>query len=92
MTRAYWIMGRTNEAITIARSAIERISDILYGHAQLPIILADTGRDAEARLTVAEVLRINPKFSVEAWSEGRGQGSEVAAREVDALRKAGLPE
>ncbi len=92
MTRAYWIMGRTNEAITIARSAIERISDILYGHAQLPIILADTGRDAEARRTVAEVLRINPKFSVEAWSEGRGQGSEVAAREADALRNAGLPE
>ena len=92
MTRAYWIMGRTNEAITFARSAIERISDILYGHAQLPIILADTGRGAEARRAVAEVLRINPKFSVEAWSVGRGQGSEVAAREADALRKAGLPE
>jgi adenylate cyclase len=85
-------MGRTDEAITIARSVIERDPDILYGHAQLTIILADTGQDAEARRAAAEVLRINPKFSVEAWSEGRGQGSEVAAREVDALRKAGLPE
>ena len=85
-------MGRTDDAITIARSVIERDPDILYGHAQLTIILADTGQDAEARRAAAEVLRINPKFSVEAWSEGRGQGSEVAAREVDALRKAGLPE
>ncbi len=71
MTRAYWIMGRADEAITIARSAIERVSDILYGHEQLTIILADTGRDAEERRAAAEVLRINPKFSVEAWSEAR---------------------
>ena len=85
-------MGRTDEAISIARSAIERDPDILYGHAQLTIILADTGQDAEARRAAAEVLRINPKFSVEAWSEGRSQDSEVAAREADALRKAGLPE
>ena len=85
-------MGRADEAITIAPSATERVSEFLYGHAQLTIILANMGRDAEARRAAAEVLRINPKFSVEAWSEGRGQDSEVAAREADALRKAGLPE
>ncbi len=39
-----------------------------------------------------EVLRLEPKFSVEAWKARRGAPTELSIREAEALRKAGLPE
>jgi hypothetical protein len=43
-----------------------------------------SGRDEEARAEVAEVLRIDPNFSLEKFAKKAGAGL------VSALRKAGL--
>ncbi len=49
------------------------------------------GREKEARAEAAEVLRINPKFSVDSWAKTSlyNDQSEID-KLADALRKAGL--
>ncbi len=51
------------------------------------------GRDEEARAAAAEVLRINPKFSLELVAKRSlvKNRSEID-KMIDALRKAGLPD
>jgi adenylate cyclase len=92
LTRAYWFMGKTDEAIAAARSAIERDPELSISHKLHAIVLIDAGRDAEARRAAAEVLRLEPNFSVEAWAARRGTPTELSIREAEALRKAGLPD
>jgi len=51
------------------------------------------GRDEEARAAAAEVLRINPKFSVEFYAKrSLVKDRSVIDKAIDALRKAGLPD
>jgi len=92
LTRAYWFMGKTDEALAAARSAIKRDPEMSICHTLHAIVLADAGRDAEARLAAAEVLRLEPNFSVKAWAARRGTPTELSNREAEALLKAGLPE
>ena len=92
LTRAYWSMGETDQALVAARSAIERDAEISISHLLHAIVLTDAGRDAEAQGAVAEVLRLEPNFSVEAWAARRGTPTELSIREAEALRKAGLPD
>jgi adenylate cyclase len=49
------------------------------------------GREEEARSAAQELLRVNPKFAVEAWAKTMPyKNQEKLARFADALRKAGL--
>jgi hypothetical protein len=49
------------------------------------------GREKEARAEAAEVLRINPKFSVDFWANALGYKDQSETdKVVNALRKAGL--
>ena len=51
------------------------------------------GRDEDARAQGAEVLRINPRFTLAKYAESltyRDQGQ--SERTLEALRRAGLPE
>jgi adenylate cyclase len=86
-------VGRYEEAITYYRKATNREPDDLI--AQLGLVSAGirAGRDEEARAAAKEVLRINPKFSVERHT-ARQPMKDPAARErfVQILRKAGLPD
>jgi hypothetical protein len=51
------------------------------------------GREEEAHAEAAEVLRLNPKFSVKKFAKGSLQRDKaVNERYIDALRKAGLPD
>jgi adenylate cyclase len=54
------------------------------------MVYSESGRLEDARAEAEEVLRINPKFSIEKW----GKAAKGANKEqfVAALRKAGLPE
>ena len=61
-------MGETDQALAAARSAIERDAEISISHLLHAIVLTDAGRDAEAQRAAAEVLRLEPDFSVEAWA------------------------
>ena len=91
LTRAYWFMGKTDEAIAAARSAIERDPELSISHKLHAIVLTGVGRDAEAQRAAAEVLRPEPNFSVEAWAARRGTPTELSIREAEALDKPGLP-
>jgi hypothetical protein len=49
------------------------------------------GRDKEAHAETTEVLRINPKFSVDSWAKtNRYKDQSETDKIVNALRKAGL--
>ena len=49
------------------------------------------GREKEARAEAAEVLRINPKFSVDSWAKRLPyKDQSVTDNLINALRKAGL--
>ena len=90
---SYWALGRSDEAIAAARSAIDSDPDFSYAFVLLAMVCAETHRDAEARDAVAEVLRIDPDFSVSTWANGMPyRDPELEARQLAALRKSGLPE
>ena len=75
------------------KKVIKRAPDYEIAHRHLAATYIDLGREEEARAEAAEVLRINPKFSLERFAKRRMQKNKAALeREIDALRKAGLPD
>jgi adenylate cyclase len=60
-------------------------------HIMMAVVYGLSGREEEARAEAPEILRINPKFSLEKMAKSltyRGKGD--CERFLDALRKAGL--
>jgi adenylate cyclase len=88
--RAYFVAGRTEEAITALKNALARNRDFLPPHV-LPVgIYSESDREAEARAEVAEVLRISPNFSVDGLGKRAPYPAQILARYLAALHKAGL--
>ena len=57
----------------------------------LAAVYSEVGREAEARTAAAEVLRINPKWSLEVWKQRVPYKDPATLERVfAALRKAGL--
>ena len=82
--------GRFEEAISAFKKAIEVWSDDLSAHTGLTATYIMMGREREARAEAAEVLRINPKFSVDSWANNLQYKQSERERIAKALRKAGL--
>jgi TolB-like protein/Flp pilus assembly protein TadD len=88
---AYRYTGRNEEAIAAYKSALTRDPNILPAHLGLATIYSELGREEEARAEVAEVLRLNPKYSLEVLRQiSPYKDSADLERMVAALRKAGL--
>jgi tetratricopeptide (TPR) repeat protein len=88
---AYRMTGRYEEAITMYKKAIKRAPDLYPPHQGLAATYIYLGREDEARAEAAEVLRINPKFSLERYAKRIPLKNKAALeRQIDALRKAGL--
>jgi adenylate cyclase len=83
--------GQYDEAIAVAKKAIEREPDDLVAYVILASSYGLAGRMEEANAAANEVLRINPKFSIERFMSIFPL-KDPAAREsvAEALRKAGL--
>jgi adenylate cyclase len=83
--------GQYEEAITWCEKAVRQAPDSLLDRMMMAVVYSFSGRDEEARAEAAEVLRIQPKFTVEKW-EKRTTYKKKADREkfLGALRKAGL--
>ncbi len=91
--RVYRLMGRYDEAIAALQIRTRSGPESLVPLVELAAAYSQAGRIAEAEATAAEVLRIDPKFSVAAWiNVPPYQSPTVSQREFDALRRAGLPE
>jgi adenylate cyclase len=88
---AYYLAGRPEEAIAPLKRYLTRYPNILDAHLTLAAVYNEVGREAEARAEAAEVLRINPQFSLEVHRERAPiKDPTMLARHLAALRKAGL--
>jgi TolB-like protein/Flp pilus assembly protein TadD len=83
--------GRYEEAITQLKKAIEREPRDIMSYIVLASTYSMAGREKEAYAAADEVLKINPKFSLERLEKIHPYKELVAKeRYFDALRKAGL--
>jgi len=84
-------MGDYEKAVQTFKRLIQDQPDHLPGNINLAATYAQMGRMEDARAHAAEVLRINPKFSLERWAKTiRYKNPADGERTIDALRKAGL--
>ena len=88
---SYYLIGQYEEAITWCEKAVRREPNSLLAHLFMAVAYSCSGRDEEARAEAAEMLRINPRFSLEDFARKctykKKTDCEIAK---NALRKAGL--
>ena len=91
--QAYCQAGLYAEAIAAYHNALRHQSDNLPVHLCLAAAYSLSNDERKAHIEIQEVLRLNPKYSVEnaakAWPYRNRTDKD---RFVDALRKAGLPD
>jgi adenylate cyclase len=88
---SYGYAGQYEEAITWGEKAIRQEPNSLLAHLFMAQVYSWSGRDEEARVEAAEVLRIRPKFSLKKWEKKlKYKNQEDIERAISALRKAGL--
>jgi tetratricopeptide (TPR) repeat protein len=88
---AYYLAGRTEEAIAPLKKFLTLYPNFLGAHLTLAAVYSELGREAEARAEAAEVLRINPNFSLEIHRQRVPlKDPAVLERHLAALRTAGL--
>ena len=88
---AYLLTGRYEEAISAYKKALQRSPNSIIPHVYLAITYSMMVREKEARAEAAEVLRINPKYSLESFKKRQiSKDQSVTDTFCDALRKAGL--
>jgi TolB-like protein/Tfp pilus assembly protein PilF len=91
--RAYFMTGQYDEAILTFKKALDRNPNYLPAHAFHAASYSSLGRETEAAAAAKEVLRINPKFSLESYAKTLPyKNTADIERYIAALRKAGLPE
>jgi len=90
---AYRMTRRYEEAIAVYKKSLERSPNDILTHIGLTATYSLSDRDDEARAQAREVLRIQPKFSVNSYGKKVSyKDKSETQRLIDALSKAGLPE
>ncbi len=90
---SYHLTGQHEKAIETLEKAVERTPNSIYTHPRLAMIYCDLGRMKEAQAEAAEVLRINPKFTIEGWAKANPfKDPAIVEHRKELLRKAGLPD
>jgi len=87
---AYRWLGRYDEAIVAYKKLFQLYPDHLPGHANLAATYVMAGREEKARAEAAEVMRIDPKFSLKRFARSFPYRKELVEGLVVAWRKAGL--
>jgi adenylate cyclase len=88
---AYRLMRRFEEAVSEYKKALQRAPDNFFAHLGLAATYSMMAREQEARAEAAEVLRLNPKFSVDSYAKRMTlKDQSVIDDFINALRKAGL--
>ncbi len=87
----HFLMGRYEEAIEILKRTRDRNPNFLPAHVYLAASYSERGRQKEARAEAAEVEKLNPQTSMDAWKQRLPyKDKAVLERLFDSLRKAGL--
>src|SRR5262245_20321243 len=85
------LMGEDEEAIAPLQRLLSQSANHLGAHLTLVAVYSELGKDAEARAEAAEVLRINPQFTLEVHKQQVPiKEPATLERHIAALRKAGL--
>ena len=88
----YFQAGDCKEALAACDKGLKRQPDHLISRVIMAAVYGSCGREKEARKEATEVLRINPKFSVESFMRNTPYKDESDRdRVAQGLRKAGLP-
>jgi len=83
--------GHYEEAIRWCEKAVREAPDSLYARLMMTVVYSFSGRDEEAGAEAAEVLRIQPKFSLKEFEEKLTYKRKADREQFrGALRKAGL--
>ena len=86
--RAYSLTGQHEEAIKLCEKAVRQDPDSLIAHLVMTLVYSTSGREEDARAEAAEVLRIDPKFSLDKFEKITVSMDKKLS--IEALRKAGL--
>jgi len=90
---AYHMVGRYEEALTAFKRARSRDPDNMFVHLGLARTYSALNQEKEAQVAAAEVMRIDPKFSLHRFAKTLPYKNQVDKdRIISDLRKAGLPE
>ena len=94
-----WVLGRAHRLTGRLKQAEAALDAPGTGSANLPRLVelaatySEAGRLAEAHVVAAKILHAQPEFSVLHWTEAPPyQDVTTTSREVDILRRAGLPQ
>ena len=88
---AYARAGRLEEAAKLHLRLLQQFPNFLGSHLDLAALYSELGREAEAQAAAAEVLRLNPHFSLEVHQQRVPlKDPAILERYIAALRKAGL--
>jgi len=91
LSAAYRMAGRFDDAVEQAKRAVERNPKDQLAYLALAAGCMLAGREGEARAAAAEVLKMNPVFSVEQFGRALPfRDKSFVDRSIDAWRKAGL--
>ena len=91
LAMAYRMTGRYEDALEVSQQVLNLNPDDLSAHLSLAITYGLLDRKAEAHAAAAEVLRIDPHFSIEYFAKTSPiRHQATRERLMDALRKAGL--
>jgi adenylate cyclase len=91
---ARYMLKEYSQALPPLREFASRGSKVSQGHIWLAANLVQLGRLDEARAEAAEVLRIDPKYTIDGTQRrlATHKRPEDAEHLLDGLRKVGLPE
>jgi len=87
---SYRDSGQYEKAIEACKKALQREPNTQFAYIHMAISYIRLGLEEEARAAAAEILRINPKFSLERYGKMLPFPQPVADQIVEDLRKAGL--
>jgi len=88
---SYAYMGQYEKAIAWCEKAVRQQPDDLLARMMMTVVYSLSGRDEQARAEAAEVLRIQPKFSLKRLKKKLSyKRQEDREKLLGALRKAGM--
>ena len=87
---AYRDSGKYEKAIEACKKVLQLDPNNQFAYIHMVISQIRLGQEKEARIAASEILRINPKFSLERYAKVLPFPKTIADRVVEDLRKAGL--
>lgn len=90
MGLSYFHAGQVDKGIEWCEKAVQQDPDSFLANILLTTVYGLSDQEEKAKNQAAEVLRINPKFSLERWTANM-HDQNLRERTIEALQKAGLP-